>query len=179
MATLDATALSATLLLSALALLLSALAISALNLKSKQNCPHITCLCWLWCVRRVFFLSLDLTQSMEMHYKMQHNYYLTGFHKWTNTLSQGSVSILMTLVLVHKKEFLYLNSLKDFWRSLAEISKVWLFNNSNHLKDLVICILWTLVMSFSDAQVIILTVILISLCCHYISKIHFKPYKFS
>jgi hypothetical protein len=32
--------------------------------------------------------------------------------------------------------------------------------NSNHLKDLVICILWTLVMSFSDAQAMILTVIL-------------------
>jgi hypothetical protein len=34
------------------------------------------------------------------------------------------------------------------------------FNNSNHLKDLVIRILWTLVMSFSDAQAMILTVIL-------------------
>jgi hypothetical protein len=42
MATLDATALLATSLLSALALLLSALAMSALNLKSKQNCPHVT-----------------------------------------------------------------------------------------------------------------------------------------
>jgi hypothetical protein len=32
------------------------------------------------------------------------------------------VSILVTPVLVHKKEFLFLNSLKGFWRSLAEIS---------------------------------------------------------
>ncbi len=34
------------------------------------------------------------------------------------------------------------------------------FYDSNHLKDLVICILWKLVMSFSDAQAMILTVIL-------------------
>jgi hypothetical protein len=34
------------------------------------------------------------------------------------------------------------------------------FYNSNHLKDLVIHILWTLVMSFSDAQAMILTMIL-------------------
>jgi hypothetical protein len=44
MATLDAMALLVTLLLLALTLLLSALAMSALNLKSKQNCPHVTCL---------------------------------------------------------------------------------------------------------------------------------------
>ncbi len=30
--------------------------------------------------------------------------------------------ILMTSVFVHKKEFLFLNSLKGFWRSFAEIS---------------------------------------------------------
>ena len=35
-----------------------------------------------------------------------------------------------------------------------------LVDNSNHLKDLVIHILWTLVMSFSNAQAMILTVIL-------------------
>ncbi len=34
------------------------------------------------------------------------------------------------------------------------------FNNSNHLKDLVVRILWTMVMSFSDAQAMILSVII-------------------
>ncbi len=77
-----------------------------------------------------------------------------GLHHTNRT-----VSILVTPVFVHKKEFLFLNSLKGFWRSLAEISYVSHFNNSNHLKDL-IRILWTLVMSFSDAQAMILTVIL-------------------
>jgi hypothetical protein len=43
---------------------------------------------------------------------------------------------------------------------LQRSHKFCLFNNSNHLKDLVICILWTLVMSFSDTQAMILTVIL-------------------
>ncbi len=70
------------------------------------------------------------------------------------------VSILVTSVFVHKKEFLFLNSLKGFWRSLAEISKFSLFNKSNHLKDLVIRILWILVMTFSNAQAMTLTVIL-------------------
>jgi hypothetical protein len=69
------------------------------------------------------------------------------------------VSILVTPVFVHKKEFLFLNFLKGFWRSLAEISQLDHFYNSNHLKDLVIFILWTLVMSFSNAQAVILTVI--------------------
>jgi hypothetical protein len=84
MATLDATSLSATFLLSASALLLSALAMSASNLKSKQSCPHVTCLQGrVGCgVQGEYFLfSLDLTQSLEMHYKMQNNYFLPGFHK--------------------------------------------------------------------------------------------------
>jgi hypothetical protein len=84
----------------------------------------------------------------------------TGFRKLPNTSSREIVSILVTPVFVHKKEFLFLNSLKDFQKSLAEISQLSLFNNSNHLKDLVIRILWTLVMSFSDAQAMILAVIL-------------------
>jgi hypothetical protein len=33
-------------------------------------------------------------------------------------------------------------------------------DNSDHLKDLIICILWTLVMSFSGAQAIIVTLLL-------------------
>ncbi len=70
------------------------------------------------------------------------------------------VSILVTPVFVHKKEFLFPNSLKGFWRSLVEILQLSPFNNSSHLKDLVIRILWTLVMSFSDALTMILTVIL-------------------
>jgi hypothetical protein len=40
--------------------------------------------------------------------------------QWTAGVQ--AVSILVTLVLVHKKEFLFLNSLKGFWRSVAEIS---------------------------------------------------------
>jgi hypothetical protein len=63
--------------------------------------------------------------------------------------------------LLTRKNFLFLNSLKGFWRSLGEISQYFHFvDNSNHLKDLVICILWTLVVSLSDAQAMILTVIL-------------------
>ncbi len=133
MATLNATALSETLLLSASALLLSALAMSASNLKSKQNCPLVTCLwgrvgCSVW--GEYFLLLLDSTQSSETHYKMQHNYFSTGFHKQPNTLSWGSVRIFLqgylyavTQHLLTKRNFLFLNSLKDFWRSLGEISQ--------------------------------------------------------
>jgi hypothetical protein len=84
MATLDATALSTMLFLSASALLLSALAMSASNLKSKQNCPHVARLrgrvgCGV--CGEYFLPSLDSTQSLETHYKMQYNYFSTGFHK--------------------------------------------------------------------------------------------------
>jgi hypothetical protein len=71
-ATLDATALSATLFLSALALLLSALAMSASNLKSKQNCPHVARLqgrVGYGVCGEYFLPSLDSTQSSEMHNK--------------------------------------------------------------------------------------------------------------
>jgi hypothetical protein len=61
-----------------------------------------------------FFFGLALQNGKQL--------FLTGFHKSTNTSFQGSVSILMTAAFVHKKEFLFLNSLKDFWISLAEIS---------------------------------------------------------
>ncbi len=90
-----------------------------------------------------FLLSLDSTQSSEMHYKMQHNYFSTGFCKWTNTLSQGSVSIFVTTIFVHKKEFLFLKSLKGFGDLLQRSHNFLNFYNSNHLKDLVIHILWT------------------------------------
>ncbi len=36
---------------------------------------------WFWCVGRDFLLSLDSAQSLETHYKMQHNYFLTEFRK--------------------------------------------------------------------------------------------------
>ncbi len=77
----------------------------------------------------------------------------------------------VTQHLLTRRNILFLNSLKGFQRSLAEISQYFYFvDNSNHLKDLVICILWTLVMSSSDAWVMIFTVILtvcedIPLCC--------------
>jgi hypothetical protein len=67
----------------------------------------------------------------------------------------------VTQHLLTGRNFLYINFLKGFQRSLAEISQHFhLVDNSNHLKDLVIHILWTLVMSLSDAQRMILTVIL-------------------
>jgi hypothetical protein len=67
----------------------------------------------------------------------------------------------LTQHLLTRKNFLFLNSLAGFWRSLTQISQYFHFvDNSNHLKDLVIHILWTLAMSFSDAQAMILTVIL-------------------
>jgi hypothetical protein len=66
----------------------------------------------------------------------------------------------VTQHLLTRTKFLFLNSLKGFWRSLAEISYFHFVDNSNQQKDLVICILWTLVMSSSDAQAKILTVIL-------------------
>ncbi len=72
----------------------------------------------------------------------------------------------VTQHLLTRRNFLFLNSLKDFQRSLAEISQFQqsqLFHfvdNSNHLKDLVIFILWTLVIFFSNAQAMILTVLL-------------------
>ncbi len=47
--------------------------------------------CGVW--GEYFLLSLDSTQSSEMHYKMQHNYFSTGFRKWPNTASWGSVRI--------------------------------------------------------------------------------------
>ncbi len=115
-----------------------------------------------------FLPSLDSTQSSETRYKMQHIYFSTGFHKWPNTSSWGSVRIFLqgylyavTQHLLTRQNFLSLNSLKVFWRSLAEISQYFHFvDNSNHLTDLVIRILWTLVMSISDAQGMMLTVIL-------------------
>ncbi len=137
MATLDATALSATLLLSALALLLSALAMSASNLKSKQSCPHVTYLwgrvgCGVW--GEYFLLSLDSTQSSEMHYKMQNKDFLTGYHKWPNTASWRSVrisfmdiSMMVTKHLSSWREFTFLNSPKGFWISLPEISLLLFF----------------------------------------------------
>ncbi len=62
--------------------------------------------------------------------------------------------------LLTRRNFLFSNSLKGFWRSLSEISLFHFGYNSNDLKDLFIHILWTLVMSFSGAQAMILTVIL-------------------
>jgi hypothetical protein len=41
----------------------------------------------------------------------------------TQVEGAGGVSILVTPVFVHKKEFLFLNFLKGFWISLAEISQ--------------------------------------------------------
>ncbi len=35
----------------------------------------------LWCEWRVFFLSLDLTQSSRTHYKMQNKYFISAFRK--------------------------------------------------------------------------------------------------
>jgi hypothetical protein len=68
----------------------------------------------------------------------------------------------VTQHLLTRKNILFLNDLKGFQGSLAEISQYFHFvDNSYHLKDLVICILWTLVMSLFDTQAMILTVILL------------------
>jgi hypothetical protein len=81
--------------------------------------------------------------------------------KWLVRIFLQGYLYAVTQHLLTRRYFLFLNSLNVFWRSLGEISQFHNFYNSNHLKDLVICILWTLVMSFSDAQAMILTVILI------------------
>ncbi len=50
----------------------------------------------------------------------------------------------VTQCLLTRRNFLHFNSLKGFWWSLTEILQYFHFvDNSNHLKDLVICILWT------------------------------------
>jgi hypothetical protein len=71
-------------------------------------------------------------------------------------------SLCCDSTFAHKKEF----SIFKFPERFLEIScrahfKFDFFNNSNHLKDLVIHILWTLEMSFSDNQGMILSVIII------------------
>ncbi len=155
-----------------MASLASELSSTASNSKSEQNFPSVTRLwrrvgCGVW--GDYFLLLLDSTQtfSLDSHNKMENKYISTGFYKWPNTLSLGSVRIFLnghlyavTQHLLTRRNFLFLNSLKGFQRSLAEISQYYHFvDNSNHLKDLVICILWTLVMSLFDAQAMILTVI--------------------
>ncbi len=50
----------------------------------------------------------------------------------------------VTWHLLTRRNFLFLDSQKGFWRSLTETSQYFHFvDNSNHLKDLVIRILWT------------------------------------
>ncbi len=134
----------------------SAFLLPTSDLKSKENHLEVIYLwgwvgCGVW--GEYFLLSLDSTQSfssLEIHFKMQHNYFSAGFHKWPNTLSWGCVRIFLhgylyavTQHLLKRRKFLFLNSLKGFWRSLADISYFHFVDNSNHLKDLVIRILWT------------------------------------
>ncbi len=84
---------------------------------------------------------------------MQNNYISTGFSKWPNTSSWESVRIFLqgylyavTQHLLTRWNFLFFNFLKGFQRPFAEISQYWqlcnFIDNSNHLKDLIIRILW-------------------------------------
>ncbi len=84
-------------------------------------------------------LPLLVIPTMVTCYSTQNNYFWPGFHKWPNTLSWGSVSILVTPVFGHKKEFIYLNVRKVFGdlfqRSHNSVSLLLQFCcNSKHLK---------------------------------------------
>ncbi len=116
----------------------------------------------MWCVRRVlsslaglnsdFFFGLALQNGKQM--------FFSGIPQMTKYfVMRESVRIFLhgylyavTWHLITRRNFLFLNSLKGFQRSLAEISYFHFDDDFNHLKDLVICILWTLVMSFSFSQ---------------------------
>jgi hypothetical protein len=126
---------------------------------------------WLWCVfsslagiNSIFSFFGDALQSATQLFfnriPQMTKYFVM---RECDNIPTG-ISLCCDSAFAHKKEFLFLNSLKGSWRSLAEISQYFHFvDNSNHLKDLFTCILWTLVMSFSDAQAMILTVILTQL----------------
>ncbi len=67
------------------------------------------------------------TSASKKHYKMQNNYCLSGFNKWPNTSSWGSVRIYLRgylfvwlQYLVSKEEFLFLNSPRGFRSSLGQ-----------------------------------------------------------
>jgi hypothetical protein len=119
---------------------------------------------WLWCVRRVLSSLAGLDSDFFFGLALQN-----GKQIYFNRIPQMTKYFIMRecediptqrSLWCDSANFLFLNSLKDFKRSFAEISLYFHFNNSNHLKDLVIHILWTLVMSFSDAEAMILTVII-------------------
>ena len=92
----------------------------------------------MWLVRvLIFILYYGRTSASKQHYKMQNKYFSSGFNKWPNSLSWGSVRIFLggylyavTQHLLTRRNFLFLNSLKGFWRSPAEISLFICFTDS-------------------------------------------------
>ncbi len=74
------------------------------------------------------------------------------------------ISLCCNSALAHKKSFSIFKFPERFseisCRDLTTFTNFFFVDNSNHVKDLVIHILWTLVMSFSDANAMIPTVIL-------------------
>ncbi len=73
-----------------------------------------------------FLLLLDSTQSLKMHYKMQNNYFLRECENILNGYLYGG-----ELLFVILKGIYGLNSPKDFWRSLPEISLLFFFFSSS------------------------------------------------
>jgi hypothetical protein len=87
---------------------------------------------WLWCVRRVLtslagldsdlFFGLALQNGKQIFFnrilQMTKHFLMRECENIPKGISQCCDS-----AFAHKKEFLFLNSLKGFWRSLGEISQ--------------------------------------------------------
>ncbi len=102
---------------------------------------NITLIC-SWgrvCCVMCFCILVDSIQSSEMHYKMQHKYFLTGFRKWPNTASWGSVRIsFMDISLRFWLGICHLEGNFYFWISQKVFGDLFQrshsFVNPNHLK---------------------------------------------
>jgi hypothetical protein len=90
-----------------------------------RKCLHRNCkTCKISNSRKISTLAGSYTSSEIVVLCYLRPLSLTKTAMWTNKKHSCliHVSILVTPVLVHKKDFLFLNSLKGFWRSLAETS---------------------------------------------------------